>query len=418
MGKGFPFLLGLAAGVAGLAFAEDTNNKPAPVATSPSPPGSLPLNAMGAFSELGAPANPTPLGRELDGMFFSVEYLNWRIKNGPLPNPMVTSGFPSQAAPGAVGQPGTQVLLGGQGGDSIDYGPFSGLRLNGGFFLDEERRYSWEASGFLLEQRSAFFSLDSGPGTPVVTAPFINPQGNPSSFFAVAPNLQGPTSIHVYSTSRLSGGEANARARFGTPGDGFSWNVLAGGRFAELEENLDYSLATSGSLNGINSQWLGTDQFQCRNWFYGVQTGGGIQYDWNRFHAGAQGKIAIGQTQQNLAVAGSRLVSQNGGAFLDSNGAIYSQPSNSGMYNQSAFAIIPEVQARLGYDITRRIQVFAGYDFFYWSSVLRPGNQVDSVLNPSQFNGGALAGAARPEPQLTQSSIWAQGLSFGLEIKY
>jgi hypothetical protein len=88
------------------------------------------------------------------------------------------------------------------------------------------------------------------------------------------------------------------------------------------------------------------------------------------------------------------------------------------MHNQSAFAVIPEVQFRLGFDITDYLQLYAGYDYFYWSSVIRPGNQIDPVINTSQRNGGALVGAARPEVPMTQSAIWAQGLTFGFEVKY
>jgi hypothetical protein len=149
-----------------------------------------------------------------------------------------------------------------------------------------------------------------------------------------------------------------------------------------------------------------------------VQVGGGVNYDYKRFHASALGKIALGQTQQNIAIAGSRTNTINGVSAAPTDGFVYALPTNSGMQNQSAFSAIPELQCRLGYDVTRHIQLYAGYDYFYWSNVLRPGNAVDSVINTSQRNGQSLVGAPRPEPIMSPSGIWAQGMTFGVELKY
>jgi hypothetical protein len=256
---------------------------------------------------------------------------------------------------------------------------------------------------------------------PVVTAPFFNTNGIANSIFATVPdNLTSlPNStISIYSYSKLSGGEAIAKARFGNPGNGFSSNLLFGGKFAELEENLIYSVNSQRSAGGINTTTQGTDQFLTRNWFYGVQVGGGLNYDYKRFHASALGKIALGQTQQNIAIAGSRTNTTNGVSAAPTDGFVYALPTNNGMHNQSAFSAIPELQCRLGYDVTKHIQLYAGYDYFYWTSVLRPGNAVDSVINTSQRNGQTLVGTPRPEAVMAPSGIWAQGMTFGVELKY
>ena len=352
----------------------------------------------------------------MNGFWVGVDYLNWRIKNGPLPNPMVTSGSLSDAVPGALGQPGTQVLAGGNSSNGMDYGPFSGIRMNGGFYLDDDRIFSFEGSAFLLEQRSFNFGTSSSDLQPVVATPFFNTNGIASSIFAPAPEFN--STVNIYSYSKLSGGEANAKARFGNPGNGFSSSLLFGGKFVELEENLIYSVNSQRSAGGINTTTQGTDQFLTRNWFYGVQVGGGVNYDYKRLHASALGKIALGQTQQNIAISGSRSNTINGVSAAPTDGFIYALPTNSGMQNQSAFAAIPELQCRLGYDVTRHIQLYAGYDYFYWTSVLRPGNAVDSVINTSQRNGQTLVGTPRPEPNMSPSGIWAQGMTFGVELKY
>jgi hypothetical protein len=429
MGNGFPIWFGIAAGIVGFALAEEVTNKTenntptAPQVEAPVP-GILPKQVFLTPDPLDSITNPIPKSvilREMDGFWVGVDYLNWRIKNGPLPNPMITSGSLSDAVPGALGQPGTRVLAGGNSSNGMDYGPFSGIRMNGGFFLDEDRIFSIEGSAFLLEQRSYNFSASTSDMQPVVTAPFFNTNGIANSIFATVPdNLTSlPNStLSIYSYSKLSGGEANAKARFGNPGNGFSSNLLFGGKFTELEENLIYSVNSQRSSGGINTTTQGTDQFLTRNWFYGVQVGGGLNYDYKRFHASALGKIALGQTQQNIAIAGSRTNTTNGVSSAPTDGFVYALPTNNGMHNQSAFSAIPELQCRLGYDVTKHIQLYAGYDYFYWTSVLRPGNAVDSVINTSQRNGQPLVGAARPEAVMSPSGIWAQGMTFGVELKY
>jgi len=54
----------------------------------------------------------------------------------------------------------------------------------------------------------------------------------------------------------------------------------------------------------------------------------------------------------------------------------------------------------------------------YWSSVVRPGDQVDPVVNFSQLFGGPLVGPAQPLPQFNRTDFFAHGLSFGLEFRY
>jgi len=430
MGNGFPIWFGMAVGIVGFALAEEVtlktenNTANAPQVDTPVP-GILPKQVFLIPEPLDYITDPIPRSaviREMEGFWVGVDYLNWRIKNGPLPTTMITAGSPNDAIPGALGQPGTQILLGGNNSNGMDYGPFSGIRMNAGFFLDDDKIFSFEGSAFIMEQRSFNYSTATGAGQPIVTAPFFNTNGSASSIFATVPNDLNnlPSSqIGIYSYSKLSGGEANAKARFGEVGNGFSSELLFGGKFTELEENLVYSFDSQRPSGNNIAGVQGVDQFLTRNWFYGVQVGGGVRYDWKRFHASALGKIALGQTQQNIAISGSRSTSINGSPVGDpTNGFVYALPSNSAMFNYSAFSAIPELQCRVGYDVTKHLQLYAGYDYFYWTSVLRPGAAVDSVINTSQRNGQALVGAARPEMNYSPSGIWAQGMTFGIELKY
>lgn len=74
---------------------------------------------------------------------------------------------------------------------------------------------------------------------------------------------------------------------------------------------------------------------------------------------------------------------------------------------------------RLGYQIAPRVAVTAGYTFMYWTGVARPGEQIDTVVNPSQIPPGTLNGPARPAFNgVNTSDIWIQGISTGLEFRF
>jgi hypothetical protein len=79
---------------------------------------------------------------------------------------------------------------------------------------------------------------------------------------------------------------------------------------------------------------------------------------------------------------------------------------------------VPEVSAKLGYQVTPNIRTFVGYDFMYWTSVLRPGGAIDTTVNASQAGGGVLVGAARPLPQFTTSEFWVHGVNVGVKADF
>ncbi len=65
-----------------------------------------------------------------------------------------------------------------------------------------------------------------------------------------------------------------------------------------------------------------------------------------------------------------------------------------------------------------------GYSFLYVSSVARPGDQIDRVINPntspaigSNFS-GAVSSPPHPALNVQSSDFWAQGLNFGLEFRW
>ncbi|MGH7134903.1 MAG: BBP7 family outer membrane beta-barrel protein, partial [Pirellulales bacterium] len=102
-------------------------------------------------------------------------------------------------------------------------------------------------------------------------------------------------------------------------------------------------------------------------------------------------------------------------------GGVLVTTANMGRYYQSAFAVAPEGHFNLGYQLTPFVTVRLGYSFIYLSNVARPGDQVTRVTSPNRIPSDPSYGAAGPNPpafQFHTTSYWAQGLNFGLDLRF
>jgi len=68
------------------------------------------------------------------------------------------------------------------------------------------------------------------------------------------------------------------------------------------------------------------------------------------------------------------------------------------------------------------LRLSVGYNFLCWSSVVRPGDQIDRVIDVSQIPNSGLnatpTGLLRPAPLVRATDFWAQGITFGVEFRY
>ncbi len=99
-------------------------------------------------------------------------------------------------------------------------------------------------------------------------------------------------------------------------------------------------------------------------------------------------------------------------------GGLLALPSNIDVYDSNQFSVVPELGITLGYDFSPQLRAIIGYDFVYWNSVARPGDQIDLNLDPRQFPPPAIVGATRPEFTLHTSDYWAQGVNLGLDLRF
>jgi hypothetical protein len=372
-------------------------------------------------------------------LWVSADYLLWWIKDGPLPSALVTTGDPNTDNPGALGHGGAPLF-----GDKADLGTFSGVRVTAGGWCDCDQTLGIEGSGFVLSRRVQSFRAESDAnGNPVIAFRYLDPPdakgvtaedafqasvpaGNP---FGVGPLAGG---VAVVSTSRLWGAEANAVLGF-RPRGNLRLEGLAGFRYLELDENLDLSWH-SQALDGATVPFLGgmfaapslvtsNDNFHAKTHFYGGQVGLRGEYGLGKAFVGFSGKVALGDSHEVVNVSGGSSLLPAGGTLVTATAGQFAGPSNIGRLVDDSFAVVPEVEVKGGYNVTEHLRAFVGYDFLYWSRVVRPGNQVDLIVDDRQnpVNPGfdpTNPTTFFPRPLIQRSNFWAQGINFGLEFTY
>jgi hypothetical protein len=358
------------------------------------------------------------------GRFFaSAEYLLWWVKDTPLPVPLLTSG--TAASQGILASPGTTTLV----GDSIGYGPQAGGRFSVGA-CGEDHDWTIVATAFILETGAHSFTASSDTaGNPVIARPFFNTTTGmqASSLVSFPGSFAG--SAAVQSTVDLHGAELNALSRLGS-GGASEINFLVGFRYLSLEENLgvtQISTALPGGVLGFNGTSVTapasigvTDAFQTRNQFFGGQVGTQLDFHYWRCFLDMTGKLGIGNTYESFNSAGQTTLLVGRAPVASVPGGLSALPGQT-LTSRSAFTLVPEFGLNLGIDVTCNFRLFVGYTFLYWDDVIRPGNQINSAVNPSNVPSSLAFGTGGPAASSTpihNTDFWAQGVNVGFALRY
>jgi hypothetical protein len=351
------------------------------------------------------------------------EYLLWGVKRAPLPVPLVTTGDPNNGFPnvnsaGAIGQQGTQILL---GNSNVNFGATSGMRVTLGGWRDQDQIVGIEGSGFFLARRTNQFAAGSDQfGNPPLYFPAFNVVAGAERAVAISDPLRlFSGDVFVATTLRLWGAELNGVLNI-CRRPGLDVAFLTGFRYADLRENLQIHNTTTDLLF-INTTVL-NDHFDTRNQFYGGQIGSRVSWQRERWSVDVTGKIGLGSAHQVVNIQGD--ITQFGrGAFAPGTfvGGFFAQPTNIGRRTANEFSVMPAVELKIAYQLTERVRAVVGYDFIYWSQVVRPGDQIDRNINQTQspiFGGGTLVGRASPTPLFNRTDFRAHGVNFGFEFLY
>jgi hypothetical protein len=358
-------------------------------------------------------------------LYGSAEYLMWWVTDGHVP-PLVSAG------PGTL--PVTQQAIPGIDGNTIlfqgplDYGTFSGARFTLGYWFDPCETCALEGRFFFLSNESANFAAASG-GNPALGRPFIDQNFNvPAAELTASPGIVSGM-VNVSSFSELWGAEVNLRKNV-CCGCWGRFDLFGGFRYLDLKEKLNItetevagpnSLMFSDILPGSNV--FVYDSFRTRNQFYGGQLGSQLELRRGRWFTDLRAAVALGDVHQTIDVSGTQtLVPPGGGPTQLTTGGLLALPSNIGHFTSDRFAVVPELGINVGYQITENFRVFVGYTVLYWSHVVRPGDQIDTVLDirqiPHTIGPIPPVAQSRPIMPFRQTDFWAQGVNFGLELRF
>jgi hypothetical protein len=409
-----------------------SNYSPGPVEIIPPPTivGTPPPSPPPPYAEPVPPPPPVawapPKLAAFQGGWVQTDFLFWWIRSMSNPTPLATGGSLSDIPPGAIGQPNTSVLLGGQ---NIHFNPSGGFRIAAGDWFGAEQRWGLEGSFFFLGQQTVHqgvFSDDSG--NPGIYRPVNDVTFGESSLFVALPNMASGF-INVSSASELLGAEFNGLFRL-VQASNWNFDVVVGFRFLDLNEHINIQTVTNdfaGVLTGPDNQFevpgstLSVfDGFHTSNQFYGGQLGFQTTASFGSgWYLTGRAILGLGDTVQNISITGNTAQFQPGlGTTTAPVGGGLTTASNIGHFSHDAFSVVPEVQLKIGYQLGHFVNIFAGYNFLYWSNVVRPGTAINrnvdlqGIPTSGIFTPGPVLGP--PPPSFVNTGFWAQGLNLGI----
>ncbi len=360
------------------------------------------------------------VGGTQDLFFVEGELLLWWQNRARIPVLATTS--TSNSGSGFLGDPQTRNLLG-----LGDFGPsfLQGFRVRAGGYIDECGLLGLDGGFFFLGPGRESRSFDSSQ-FPVITRPFFAPNINSEFGEVVARPGLSSGRLEVWQDSFLWGIDINLRkaiCRDCTGGHGW----FAGYRHLNLTETLSITefITATGSQapDPVGTQVVVNDTFQTRNRFHGPQFGWWNQRRFGIFDLDTRFGLSMGVTNQIVNISGFQQRTRPGEDTQNFVGGLLAAGPNIGEFSRNTFSVVPEVTFNLGVFVTPNLRVYAGYNFLYWSNVVRPGDQIDRVIDltnipnpppgvtPSRMSN-------RPQPTFRQSDYWAQGVQFGLELRW
>lgn len=417
---------------------------PPPVQTPPSTPGNLPAlpttdtptmegSAASAMPTAQASGPQKPDLRDIHlgppySMWASTDYRILWMQSGPNPIPLLV-------APGANGAP--QVRIGGR---DIKYGPANAGGFEVGTWLNDRHTVGVSIGGFLTEQLASFAAANSDPlGNPAMFRPFINVVDSLPAQLAVATPGVLAGGMWTESDSRLAGADLTFHRNIMYGADR-SLTLLIGGRYLNLSESLSIN-QVSRPLGGagvapssgpqISPGDLSvaiSDRFSTRNQFYGGSLGLRGERFFGPVFVNLTAKVGMGTNHQDVEIGGaSRVVSTAGtrtalGGLLALPAPAGGIPANYGKFNTSRFAVLSELGAQVGVQVSESLRILAGYDFLYLNDVARPGDQIDPFINPRLIPThpafGTLSGITSPVVTGARNEFFVHGVRLGFEVRY
>ncbi len=229
-------------------------------------------------------------------------------------------------------------------------------------------------------------------------------------------NLDG--SINVRESSNIQSASGGGRYALNPYTYPARFYLLGGYRYFDLDETLTITTSTNPGRGPFPPGRVDSfDNFAVTNVFNGGEIGLGTELGASRLSLIADTRLAMGNMHETLNIDG-RTSAISGGFVASYAGGLLAQPTNIGSYSRDVFVLIPQVDLKLAYQLLPPLRVTVGYNFTYVTRVLRPGDQVDTTVNTTQVAGGALVGPASPHAPFSDTGLWLQGVTAGLDLRF
>lgn len=330
-----------------------------------------------------------PLGR----WWVNTAYFFGKTQNDAVPALATTGGT------GVVGAPGVSIL---HGDERLDHPFRSGFRLETGLWMDRCQRWGIEGSFFFMESSRVGFEAGTA-GDAVLARPFLAEPGDvPAAQVLGGPGI-GSALLHIDAPLQFLGADANMRSNLFCE-DNVRIDIVAGYRFIRLSEAL--GVRTRGEFLTGEVREV-EDSFSTVNLFNGGQVGLAGEYRFDRLYVGGALKTAFGINWHRLDVLGVTRTQSPGGALAANAGGLLAAASNAGRSRDTSFAVVPEANFTVGYQLGDHWRTYVGYTFVYVSNVARPGQAID-----------ARVGGAFPTRVEANTDFWMHGINLGLEARY
>ena len=262
-----------------------------------------------------------------------------------------------------------------------------------------------------LGSKAATFDQTSD-GSMILARPFFDASTSLQNSVIIAYPDQQTGTIAIRNANQLNSVEVLFRRAMIRQCDR-QLDFVVGYRFGRFDESLSVD-GSSTYISPVGQIPVGTmiqesDLFDARNEFNGAEFGFVSNVRYCRWTLGLFTKLALGGTRSQVRVSGSTVVTAPDQPVAVSDGGLLALPTNSGTIEQDRFSVVPELGITLGYDVTERLKATFGYTFLYWSNVMRPGDQIDTNVNPTQFSDGRLVGFPAPESKSVVTDFWRRG---------
>ena len=344
-----------------------------------------------------------------DQSWFSSEFLLWSMQDRNSP-PLVTTS-PSGTFPIL---PGAEVVY----GDKLK-GEFSGgYRLDAGKFLTDN--FAVGGRFWILGENNDSFFRDVRPSQYYMGRPFFNALVGIEDVLLVsginggvlgAGDFEG--AIAANSDVNVWAAEAYTRLRLNC-NSLCKFEFISGYSHFSLDDKLSISSLTFDTNTTAYYQF--NDFFDTKNRFHGGQLGFETSLSEGRWTFRSLTKVHLGNMNQRVMIAGNHKLF-NGVATSTGSGGLLAM-GNQGNYERNEFSFIPEVNLKLEYCVRKNVALTLGYSFLYFDKLALSGAQVDRIINPTTLGVSGPPWPARPAFSFKDSSMWVQGIDFGLRMDF